>query len=263
MNPGPVADGSERRTLLVGLAHPDDEVGAAGAILAQQAKGDRVIIVWLTRGEQTEAFGPISIEEVARRREEHGKRAGEILGVETMFLDFRDTELKADRETTVEVARLICELAPDGLITWGEAWVRGIRHPDHQACGEIFRNAVTLARIAKIVAPYPPHRKPMPVFTIRDVHSRLPTVGVDVTPYREKIGELAEHYMKGVGFGDPEWIEQRLAEIGSRYGFRYAEEFDAWESLPGPTHALLPASPLPGVPHPDRREDHLRRQAAG
>lgn len=263
MNPGPAAEGTGQRTLLVGLAHPDDEVAAAGTIVAQRARGDRVVIVWLSRGEQTEAFGPIPIEEVARRREEHGKRAGEILGAETIFMNFRDTEIQADRESTIAVARLICDLAPDGLITWGEGWVRGIRHPDHQACGTIFRNAVTLARIAKIVAPHPPHRKPLPVFTIRDVHSRLPTVGVDVTPHRDKIGELAEHYMKGVGFGDPEWVEQRLVEIGSLYGFTYAEEFDAWETLPGPTETLLPASALPGVPHPDRREDHLRRLAAG
>ena len=32
-----------RKTLLVGLAHPDDEVGAAGSILAQKARGDRVV----------------------------------------------------------------------------------------------------------------------------------------------------------------------------------------------------------------------------
>ena len=49
----------EQRTLLVGLAHPDDEVGAAGTILAQKARGDRVVVVWLTRGEMTEAFGAI------------------------------------------------------------------------------------------------------------------------------------------------------------------------------------------------------------
>lgn len=263
MSLSPRAEGEGPRTLLVGLAHPDDEVGAAGAILAQRARGDRVVIVWLTRGEMTEAFGPIPAEEVARRREAHGHRAGEILGAETIFMNFRDTELRADRETAVEVARLICDLAPDGLITWGEGWVRGTRHPDHQACGKIFRDAVTLARIAKVAEPHTPHRKPMPVFTLRDVHSTLPSVGVDVTAHREKIGELADHYMKGVGFGDPAWVEQRLLEIGSRYGFRYAEEFDAWETLPGPVGALLPASPLPGVPHPDRRADHLRSIGAG
>lgn len=120
MSRSPDADGQNRRTLLVGLAHPDDELAAAGTILAQRSQGDRVVIVWLTRGEQTEAFGPIPIDEVARRREVQGHRAGEILGAETIFMDFRDTELQADRPTALEVARLICDLSPDGLITWGE-----------------------------------------------------------------------------------------------------------------------------------------------
>ncbi|MSR35874.1 MAG: hypothetical protein EXR95_04400 [Gemmatimonadetes bacterium] len=55
-------------TLLVVLSHPDDELGCAGAIAAQVARADRVVLLWLTRGEMTEAFGPIPTEEVARRR---------------------------------------------------------------------------------------------------------------------------------------------------------------------------------------------------
>src|SRR5688500_5886690 len=70
-------------SLLGWLAHPDDEVGLAGAILAQRARGDRVVVVWFTRGEMTEAFGPLPAVDVAAIREEHGRRAGEILGVET------------------------------------------------------------------------------------------------------------------------------------------------------------------------------------
>src|SRR5690606_33658212 len=220
----------DMETLLVGLAHPDDEVGIAGTRLAQRAGGDRVVIVWLTRGEMTEAFGPIPPAEVARRRTEQGHRAGEILGVETRFLDFPDTALVDDRETAVYVARLICEIRPTGLITWGEAWVRGMRHPDHQACGRIFRNAVGLARMAKVVAPATPHRADLPIFTIRDIHSTLPPVAVDVSPYRERVAELADFYFHGVGFGHPEWMEHRLRQAGERWGCRYAEELDAWET---------------------------------
>lgn len=243
-----------RQTLLVGLAHPDDEVGMAGTMLAQLARGDRVVVVWLTRGEMTEAFGPLSSDEVARRRTEQGRRAGEILGVETRFLDFQDTRLEATRAAAMEVARLICEIRPTGLLTWGHAWVRGMRHPDHQAAGQIFRDAIVLARIAKVVAPLEPHRQEVPVFTLRDVHSPLPAVGVDVTPHREAIAQLADFYMHGVGFGDPAWLEQRLRRTGERWGCRYAEEFDAWET-PGDQRVdtLLPAQPLAGVTHPSRQ----------
>jgi N-acetylglucosamine malate deacetylase 1 len=244
----------KRQTLLVGLAHPDDELGAAGTIATQVARGDRVVVVWLTRGEQTEAFGPLPPREVARRREEQGHRAGEILGAETRFLDYHDTALIHDRETVLTIARLICEIQPDGLLTWGDAWVRGMRHPDHQTCGRIFRDAITLARIAKVVAPLPPHRAALPVFTIRDIHSRLPAVGIDVGAQRERILQVASLYLQGVGFGDPEWLDRRLREAGTRYNFEFAEEFDAWESRPGGTSALLPAPPLEGVNHPERKE---------
>lgn len=241
-------------TLLVGLAHPDDEVGMAGTIARQVARGDRVVIVWLTRGEMTEALGPIPLEEVAARRTRQGQRAGEILGAETRFCDFPDTRLEATRESAIEVARLICEIQPTGLLTWGDGWVRGIRHPDHQAAGRIFRDAVILARIAKAIAPLPPHRADVPVFTLRDVHSTLPPVAVDVTAHRATIDELARFYFHGVGFGDPDWMERRLAAVGARWGCEYAEEFDAWETRAGVVvESLLPAEPLAGEVHPTRQ----------
>jgi LmbE family N-acetylglucosaminyl deacetylase len=242
-----------RKTLLVGLAHPDDEVAAAGTILAQKARGDRVVIVWLTRGEMTEAFGPIPQEEVARRREEQGRRAGEILGVETRFLDFADTCIAATPEAAATVAKVLAELRPDGLITWGDAWIRGMRHPDHQAAGKIFRDAVTLARMAKAVAPVEPHREPVPVFTIRDHHSLLPETAVDVEPYLEGIHELARFYLQGIRFGDPEWLDRRLRALAEPWGVRYAETFDAWETRPGLQASLLPAEPLDALVHPERK----------
>lgn len=241
-----------QQTLLVGLAHPDDEVGSAGTILAQRARGDRVVIVWLTRGEMTEAFGPIPTEEVARRRVEQGHRAGEILGAETRFLDFPDTRLAAGPEAAERVARVIAEVRPDALLTWGDAWMRGMRHPDHQACGQIFRDAVTVSRIAKRVAPFPPHREPVPVFTYRGVHSSLPAVAVDVGAHLEGVHELARFYRERIGFGDREWLEQRLRQTGASWGLGYAEEFDAWETEPGPVTALLPARPTGPPTHPAR-----------
>lgn len=242
-----------RETLLVGMAHPDDEVGAAGAILAQRARGDRVVVAWLSAGEMTEAFGALAAEDVAARRREQGRRAGEILDAERRFLDFRDTHIESTREAAVAVARLICEIRPTGLLTWGDAWVRGMRHPDHQACGRVFRDAVTFARIAKVVAPLEPYRAPVPVFTMRGIHSPLPAAAVDVAPYRARIHELADFYVNRVGFGDPGWLDRRLAVVGRRWGVPYAEEYDAWETRPGLSDALLPAEPLEGITHPDRR----------
>ena len=245
------------QTLLVGLAHPDDEVGAAGTILAQRARGDRVVVVWLTRGEMTEAFGPVPLDEVSAIRVEHGREAGAILGCETRFLDFPDTRLQATPEAAHRVAALIAEVRPDALLSWGDAWGRGMRHPDHQAAGQIFRDAITLARIAKLVAPAAPHREPVPVFTYRGAHSRLPPVVVDVEPYVERIHALARFYYDRIGFGHADWVEGRLREAAAPYGLRYAEVFDAWETAGGIVPSLLPAELAGGEPvHPTRADRH-------
>jgi LmbE family N-acetylglucosaminyl deacetylase len=242
-----------RQTLLVGLAHPDDEVGAAGTIRAQVARGDRVVVVWLTRGEMTEAFGPVSMEEVSRIREEHGRAAGELLGCETRFMDFRDAELEATVDSARRVARLITEVKPDGVLTWGDAWGRGMRHPDHQASGKIFRDAITLARLAKVVAPEPPHRAPAPVFTFRGAYSQMPAVVVDVEPHLDRIHALARFYYERIGFGNAEWIDRRLRAAAEPHGLRYAEAWDAWETPGGVVESLLPAAGDAGdLPHPSR-----------
>lgn len=246
------------QTLLVALAHPDDEVGMVAAMQAQRARGDRVVLLWLTRGEMTEALGPIPTDEIIRRRSEQGRLAGEILGAETRFLDFPDTRVQATPEAAERVARVIAEVRPDGILTWGHAWRRGLRHPDHQATGKIVRDAVTLARIKRCVAPLAPHRAPAPVFTYRGRHSRFPAVAIDATPYRDKVRELAEHYRRELEFPDPDWLEGRLRAIGRRWNLEMAEEFDAWETEGGIVKSLLPA-PLDGAPdHPERtREETL------
>lgn len=242
------------QTLLVALAHPDDEVGAAGTILAQRARGDRVVVMWLTRGGMTEAFGGVPADEVVRRRMEQGQRSGELLGVETRFLDFPDTRVTATPEAAELVAREIADIKPDGVITFGDAWIRGLRHPDHQACGKIVRDAITLARIKRAVEPHEPHRAFAPVFTYPGVHSPLPKVAVDVEPYYEAICELGAFYMREIQFGDPAWITARLERGGEMFGVRYAEVFDAWESRPGLFSYLLPADPDGPLSHPERKD---------
>lgn len=221
------------KTLLVGLSHPDDEVGCAGTIAAHRAAGDRVVMLWLTRGEMTDIYGDLPPEEVAARRMEHGRRAAEILGAEAMFLDFPDTRIEATPDAAVQVARVLASIRPDGVVTWGEAWDRGMRHPDHQATGKIIRDAITLARLRRIVGPEPAHRDPSPVFTLRGDHSTLPEKAIDVGAHVDTIMALAGHYHARVGWPDSTWLIERLERAGERHGVRAAELFDAWETPPG------------------------------
>jgi N-acetylglucosamine malate deacetylase 1 len=226
------------KTLLVALSHPDDEIGCAGTIAAHAASGCRVVLLFLTRGEMTESLGPLEAEEVARRRMEHGRTAADILGAEVWFLEFPDTRIEVTADAGYAVAGQIADVRPDAVVTWGDAWIRGQRHPDHWATGQIVRNAVTLARIARVVRPRPPHREPAPVFTLRDVHSTLPEAAIDVSDQLERVHALADFYRERVGWPRREWLQDRLDRAGERHGVAAAELFDAWETPPG-LHRLL------------------------
>lgn len=227
------------KTILVALSHPDDEVGCAGTIAAHAAAGDRVVLLWLTRGEMTEIYGDLETEEVAERRMGHGRDAAAILGAEPMFLEFPDTAVHATPEAARTVARALAEVRPDAVVTWGEAWRRGMRHPDHQATAAIVRDAITLARLRRVVGPAAPHREPAPLFTMRGEFSTLPERAIDVSPHLDTVLELAAYYRERVGWPEEAWLRDRLRRAGAPHGVAAAERFEAWESPPGLTERLV------------------------
>jgi N-acetylglucosamine malate deacetylase 1 len=233
------AEEQNLKTLLVALSHPDDEIGCAGTIAVHAAMGCRVVMLFLTRGEMTESMGPLPAQEVARRRTEQGTRAAAILGAEARFMDLPDTRIQVTPDAGYAVAAEIAAIRPDAVITWGDAWVRGPRHPDHYATGQIVRNAITLSRIARVVAPQPPHREPAPVFAIRDVHSTLPEVAVDVSEHIQRIHEVADYYRGFVGWPARDWLQERLSTAGQRHGVAAAETLDAWETPGGLVRRLV------------------------
>ncbi len=78
-------------TMLVILAHPDDESFAVGGTLAKFAKqGVRVILICATRGEA--GISGMKPEEVGKIREGELREAAKHLGIEVYFLGYRDGE---------------------------------------------------------------------------------------------------------------------------------------------------------------------------
>jgi len=227
------------KTLLVALSHPDDEMRCAGTIAVHVARGHRVVLLFLTRGEMTEALGPLSAADVAEIRTGHAQEVGRLLGAEVRLLDFPDTRIEVTAAASYRLASEIASIRPDAAITWGDAWRRGPRHPDHQATGQLVRNAITLARIARVVAPLPPHRLPVPVFTLREPHSQLPAAAVEVTAHRELLMQLAAFYRIGIGWPGEQWVDQHIRAAGKDWGVAAAEVFDAWESQGGLRQTLF------------------------
>ena len=225
--------------LLVALSHPDDEIGCVGTIAAHRALGVRVVLLFLTRGEMTESLGPLPPEEVAAARVKHAEEIARILDCEVRFLDFADTYIEYSVEASYRVARVIAEIKPDAVITWGEAWIRGRRHPDHQATGQIVRAAVTIARMKRAVAPVEPHRGVAAIFALRDRHSQIPIAAIDVTKYQDVIHKVAQFYRERVGWPPDEWLRGLLKRQGEPFGLEAAEDFDAYESVAGLRTSLL------------------------
>ena len=117
-------------TILVAVAHPDDEVLGAGGTIARLARsGSTVHVLYLTDG--TSARG--SDHAAARRRETAARRAAEILGAEPpQFLRFPDNRLDSVPllEVIHAVESVVREVAPSTIYTHHA----GDLNVDHSIC---------------------------------------------------------------------------------------------------------------------------------
>ncbi|HLJ67410.1 MAG TPA: PIG-L family deacetylase, partial [Chloroflexota bacterium] len=156
---------SDRRSLMVVHAHPDDEVFSTGGIIAKYARaGDRVVVVYGTHGEAGEMHDPdLDPDDATPRlgaiREQEARRACALLGTEDVyFLGYRDSGMK-DTEANQDPAnfmnapmdeavdRLLAimrEMEPDVIVTYDENG--GYGHPDHIMTHRVATEAFERAR---------------------------------------------------------------------------------------------------------------------
>ncbi|HXT12882.1 MAG TPA: PIG-L family deacetylase [Candidatus Angelobacter sp.] len=133
--------------ILVIAPHPDDEcIGCGGSVRKHTARGDRVVVVFLTSGEL--GLKQLPREEAWAIREAEAKRAAKILGVaETVFLRLPDWTAG---EHIIEGAQLLASVLkrekPSIIyLPHPLEW-----HPDHKAALPILRAAsrkVPLGRV--------------------------------------------------------------------------------------------------------------------
>ncbi len=189
-----------------------------------------------------------------RRREEQAEGSARLLDVEHRFLDFPDCGLEATPDAARAVAQVLADVRPDGLVTWGDAWVKGMRHPDHQAAGKIARDAVTYARIAScdpsaaaapgLLPGLHDTRRPLRA-TAR--HRRRVAVGR--THLRARGLPPGRSSDSGIAGGS----RTVCAPPGTVGGVEWGEAFEAWETHPGTVDLLLPAREILGHAHPTRK----------
>ncbi|MGH2378006.1 MAG: PIG-L family deacetylase [Candidatus Limnocylindria bacterium] len=148
-------------TLLVALAHPDDETFGVGGVMARAAgEGHSVVIVCATRGEAGEIADPAmaTAETLGAVREAELRAAAAALGVrDVRFLEYRDSGMagtpenghpqalvNADAATLVgQLVDAIRDVRPDVVVTFEPGGLYG--HPDHMTISQRVTSAVEAA----------------------------------------------------------------------------------------------------------------------
>lgn len=133
-------------TVLVTVAHPDDETFGTGSVIAAAAAaGAEVVVCCATRGEAGEAVGLPLAEDLGTVREAELRAAGTLLGAsQVVLLGYRDSGMTgeptsgtlaaaAPAEVAARVAEVIRDVAPDVVITLDPD--HGDGHRDHVAIG--------------------------------------------------------------------------------------------------------------------------------
>lgn len=165
------------RTLLVALAHPDDETFGVGGVMARAVdEGHRVVIACATRGEVGEIADPslATPETLGEVREQELRSAARALGVtDVRFLGHRDSGMagtpdnqhpaalvNADPGQVVgQLVGIIRDVRPDVLVTFEPGGIYG--HPDHVTISQRATAAVEAAPdAARWPEAGPPHRVP-------------------------------------------------------------------------------------------------------
>jgi len=149
-------------------AHPDDaELVAGGTLAREAARGRRIAIVDLTRGESGSRGSP-------ETRAAEAAEAARLLGAtHRESLGLPDSRLSAEPEQRDVVVAALRRLRPQIVVT--QHWEQ--RHPDHAATSRLVAEAAFVAGLRN-------HRPDLgPAFRPRKLVYALPTTeGADIAP---------------------------------------------------------------------------------
>lgn len=225
--------------LAIGV-HPDDvELGCAGTLLKQMAKGNSVGILDLTRGE-------LGTRGNAETRLKEASAAAKILGIDVREnLGFEDGFFKNDKEHQIALIRILRKYQPQVVISNAKY----DRHPDHGRSAKLTYDACFLSGLPKIETELngesqPAFRPRVLYHYIQAIHAE-PDFSVDITEYMER--KLQSVYAYKSQFYNPdsteqetfisspefmEFVKARAAHFGVPIGAKYAEAFTV-NRIPG------------------------------
>jgi LmbE family N-acetylglucosaminyl deacetylase len=138
-------------------AHPDDADKVGGCAYKWAQAGCDVLMVSLTNGDA--GHQSMNAEDLAKRRREEARRAGEAIGVRYITLDNHDGQLMPTYENRLQVIKLIREQHAD-LVIFPRPYDY---HPDHRYTGVLVLDAAYMVTVPKIL-PEVPFLKYNPMF---------------------------------------------------------------------------------------------------
>jgi len=238
----------QNKVAMVIVAHPDDaEFGSGGTVATWIREGWEIYYVICTDAtgggpDDATDVGPAARRKVSETRKSEQRAAGAVLGLkDVFFLDYPDGLLQPTIELRRDLVRLLRRYRPSRVIcqsperTWTPAYYIGRYHADHLAAGQ-----TTLAAI------YPMSQNPwdfpelleegLAPHKIKDIYIMgAPVVNyfVDISDVMDiKIEALLCHASQFVGRMEQmeEIVRTRSADLGTKYGVAYAEEFHRAEN---------------------------------
>ncbi|MBT8272572.1 MAG: bacillithiol biosynthesis deacetylase BshB1 [Bacteroidia bacterium] len=218
-------------------AHPDDvELGCGGTLAKEIARGKKVGIIDLTRGE-------LGTRGTAETRDEESANAAKILGVATRFnMEFHDGFLVNDRLHQMELISMIRRYRPEIVLC------NAIedRHIDHGKGSQLVSDACFLSGLIKIDTKdenadgWQDAWRPKQVYHYIQWRNLKPDVVVDISGYIDKKMEAVMAYrsqfydassdepdtpISSKNFTDS--ITYRARDMGRLIGTEYGEGFTA------------------------------------
>jgi LmbE family N-acetylglucosaminyl deacetylase len=128
------------------------ELTAGAVLLKEHHRGDRIVLLHLTLGE--EGNPALSPEAYGAQKRREALAAARVLGAEVIFGPYRDGELPNTEETRRYVADVIRQVRPTLIITH---W-RTSLHRDHATTSAVVDDAVLLASLPGVKTQHAPYR---------------------------------------------------------------------------------------------------------
>jgi N-acetyl-1-D-myo-inositol-2-amino-2-deoxy-alpha-D-glucopyranoside deacetylase len=213
-------------SLLVVLAHPDDEAFSSGAILSHYAKlGVRVELLCATRGEAGKITDPsLSIEDLGKHRELELRRACAAMGIgEPRFMDYHDSgrleRLRRDDpkatinidylEMEQKILEVMRQTQPQVLLTFDPHG--GYNHPDHLSV----HRATTAAFFSSGHLPNPPQRLFYTAISMERMREWIALPGGAMTPgMTPEVYGVSDNTL-AVRFDGTPYLAQKTAAIAA------------------------------------------------